>query len=1099
MSTFAPAPQLQAEDDHARQRALDPGVSAIVEAPAGAGKTELLIQRYLRLLAEVEEPERILALTFTRKAAAEMRRRVAAALLLARQPQPSQEPERGRWQLARAALRRDQERGWQLVENPARVRALTFDSFCRSVVERTPWLSRLGSLPAQVDEAKAVVARAARELLAGDLGDSSRAALRTVLDHLDNDWPKTERLVAALLACRDQWMRYLFAGPAGEPGWRAALEAGLAGAIRARLGPLRDAFAAAGLAADLAIVVSTADPPGAAPEDLGAWQRAADLLLTKAGTPRKIAPADAKPVKQQWSALVAALDDRLASALHQVRALPPPRYEDAQWQVLAALIVVLQRAAAQLKTTFAAAGVVDFIEVAQAARAAFGDDENPTDLAYALDGQLVHLLVDEFQDTSVAQHDLLLRLTREWSPGDGRTVFLVGDPKQSIYRFRQAEVALFLRVQAHGLGHLPLAPLRLRRNFRSQPRLIAWVNQAGSAIFPARADEASRAVPFESAVPGGAEAQDPGSVQVHLSPARDDESEASCVFELIAAARRRDPLGKIAVLVRAKSHVAAILARLRAAGVPVRAVDMEKLGARAVVLDLWALTRALAHPADRMAWLALLRAPWCGLSLADLHALVAGAEDGARVWTLLQDPACLARLSAAGRPAVLRLRQILAAALAERERRSWRRAVEGVWIALGGPACLPSAAAYADAQAYLALLETLEAEGAGGDLDELAARLQELDAAPHDSDPAAVQIMTIHKAKGLEFDTVILPGLGRRPQSGRQPLLRWDEVIEDGQPRLLLAPIAAAGGEDKIGKYLASLEHDRDSEEMKRLLYVAVTRAKRELHLLGAVASADRRTLLGALKPVLEAPWAEAEANKADAKTALNAMPPAPEAPLDPQRFSRLAAGWQLPAPPPPVPLNAPLAAVAAAPVTFAWAGGPRRQIGNVLHACLCQMARRPGTLAAAAAIRAALRQEGLAGAALDAAVAQVGQALAAVLADDRGRWILAPHEHEASEQDLAGWTDDGYIHARVDRSFIAEGVRWIIDYKTGVHEGGDIEAFLRSERSRYQDQLERYARLYRAQDERPLRLALFFPLVRRADGRLAFEDWSATPAAAVR
>ena len=94
---------------------------------------------------------------------------------------------------------------------------------------------------------------------------------------------------------------------------------------------------------------------------------------------------------------------------------------------------------------FAARGQVDFTEVAQARAARAGEDDAPTDLALALDYRIRHLLVDEFQDTSISQYELLARLTAGWQPGDGRTLFAVGDPMQSIYRFREAEVGVFLR------------------------------------------------------------------------------------------------------------------------------------------------------------------------------------------------------------------------------------------------------------------------------------------------------------------------------------------------------------------------------------------------------------------------------------------------------------------------------------------------------------------------------------------------------------------------------------------------------------------------------------------------------------------------------
>src|SRR5687767_2482267 len=140
--------------------------------------------------------------------------------------------------------------------------------------------------------------------------------------------------------------------------------------------------------------------------------------------------------------------------------MPEERYTDEQWEVLGAILELLQLAAAQLKLVFAERGETDFTEIAQGAVRALGSPDNPTDLLHALDTRIKHILVDEFQDTSYSQFELLQRLTSGWQQdgemSDGRTLFLVGDPMQSIYRFREAKVALFLQVWESGsLGVIP--------------------------------------------------------------------------------------------------------------------------------------------------------------------------------------------------------------------------------------------------------------------------------------------------------------------------------------------------------------------------------------------------------------------------------------------------------------------------------------------------------------------------------------------------------------------------------------------------------------------------------------------------------------------
>ena len=202
------------------------------------------------------------------------------------------------------------------------------------------------------------------------------------------------------------------------------------------------------------------------PATLPLWRAAAAFALTQSGTVRKsLDKRNGFPTAKDGgsaeakAAATGFLDGltgrpREAAALAEVQRLPVTRYSEPQWQALRSIVVMLGAAASELEFVFAEAGAVDYVAVARAALTALGPDDEPTDLALGLDYRLSHLLVDEFQDTSAAQVALLERLTAGFSPGDGRTVFLVGDPMQSIYRFREADVGLFLRVRDRGLGEL---------------------------------------------------------------------------------------------------------------------------------------------------------------------------------------------------------------------------------------------------------------------------------------------------------------------------------------------------------------------------------------------------------------------------------------------------------------------------------------------------------------------------------------------------------------------------------------------------------------------------------------------------------------------
>ena len=190
--------RLLGEDEAARERALDARRSFLVQAPAGSGKTELLIQRYLALLARVETPEQIVALTFTRKAAGEMRERVAHALRSAKEGREPAEPhERRTYALARAAIEQDARRGWAITEHASRMSMATFDALATELARRAPLAAGLGPHPEYIDDATPLFREAARNVIASAAADD--ASLARLLVHLDNNAPRLANLVAELL------------------------------------------------------------------------------------------------------------------------------------------------------------------------------------------------------------------------------------------------------------------------------------------------------------------------------------------------------------------------------------------------------------------------------------------------------------------------------------------------------------------------------------------------------------------------------------------------------------------------------------------------------------------------------------------------------------------------------------------------------------------------------------------------------------------------------------------------------------------------------------------------------------------------------------
>src|SRR5580704_10437831 len=621
-------------DSAARLRALDVAQSFIVQAPAGSGKTELLIQRYLKLLETVDSPDAIVAITFTRKAAGEMRLRVLEALRKAASPvAPEAEHQRLTWQIARRALDHQRRLKWNLLQNPAQLRIETIDALCAAITRRMPWLSRFGAMPDISEKATDLYREAARNTLRRV--DQPDEALEYLLLHLNNDFAAAERLIMNMLEKRDQWLR-LTGVNLNLDTVRATLEQSLDTLILAELERLRSGFDSE-IATEIVALRELDRFPEARLEDVSVWKTVADFLLTGGGDWRKQVNKNqgfppGHPMKRRAEQLLARLqaEDTLLEALKRFRNLPSPRFSDSQWQAMQAAVSVLTLGVLELQLVFRERGKVDFAELAIRASDALGQVDSPTDLALALGHRIQHILVDEFQDTSYTQFELLEKFTAGWEPGDGRTLFLVGDPMQSIYRFRQADVSLFLKARLEGIGSIRLEPLALSVNFRSRPEIVNWVNQTFAGILPREDDLEAGAVAFSESVVAEGRGYTEDKLCVGTHGFLDERDEAARVVELLNASGG----AKVAILVRARSHLTEIVSLLKRRKIPFQAIEIDQLGERPVIEDLMAVTLALLHPADRVSWLAILRAPWCGLTLEDLHSL-AGSDHHAAMWDLL--------------------------------------------------------------------------------------------------------------------------------------------------------------------------------------------------------------------------------------------------------------------------------------------------------------------------------------------------------------------------------------------------------------------------------------------------------------------------------
>lgn len=1120
-------------DLEARREALDPQRSFIVQAPAGSGKTGLLVYRMLTLLAKVEKPQQVLAITFTRKATAEMRERLLELIQYAERGQVSDDAfEQQGIDLAVTVLAQDKKYNWRLLDTPHQLQILTIDSFCAKLTGNMPWLSRLGDRPRTTDQADVHYAAAIEQLFNELLAPESHIAahLKTVMLELDFNYNKARQLFSSMLAKRDQWLRHLLQGDLAamrdqlEYAWQNVVDAQLSNIHQILPGSTiyELCMLACYAAGNLVEKEGTVSPFEVFKNYVEGdelvvehWHALAHMLLTGSNFRKRVDKrlgfeAKTANTKRVHEVLQEFADDwELLGALTEIKTLPDAAFDDADWQQLLALEKVLKALAALLQLQFRATGECDHSEVTQRANLALQELENPTDLGLRMDAHLQHILVDEFQDTSHGQIELLKKLTLGWADSSElKTLFLVGDPMQSIYRFREADVSLFLQVinnaETNIFPGLSIDALNLTENFRSSKSLVAWFNNTFDSSFPKRNDVLSGAIRYAQA----SCSKDDDELACEYLLSHDRDQEASLLLSSIEQAISELPSNndQVAILVRTRTQLDYLLPKLQSAGISYAGIDIQPLADLQAVIDVLTLCKALCREDDRVAWLSLLRGPWCGLSLADIKQ-VAGRQD-TTVWSQLQQHQTDS-LNEESNKNLNRFMAHMQLAMEQRQQVPLASLTRWAWVGLGGDHTLYDASRD-DIETVLSLISELERGGDLPSMRDLNKALSRLYAQPQSvvSDPEPdnqgpdnqvannqkprVVVSTMHKSKGLQYHTVILPGLSNTPRNADKEVLMWAEAQNQaGESDLLLAPFINQAGDSLHYQYLRHLDAKRSGNETIRLMYVATTRAEKKLVLIArakldattsCVKPPPKSTLLATVWDQLESkfhfPLAEPTLSQESKpiSQALNRLP------SDFIKVYRESISWQV-----TKQLNStPKVPQEGAEIEYQWATEVATGVGIVLHDWLqYSNAKVLNTEVSASLIqrwRAELLNLRVPFKALDYALKRLVKAVKNIQSHSEAHFLFRDYLESNNEFTLSALENSSVNKYRLDRTFVDDaGTRWIVDYKSTVHDNDDVAEFAAEQvRSRHKAQLDKYGFLFSQVDARPIQLAVYFPLLKQ-------------------
>jgi len=978
------------DDQILREKCLEIG-SFIVQAPAGSGKTELLTQRFLKLLSITNTPSEILAVTFTNKAAAEMKNRIIGYLKKTHVPKNDLTKE-----LVDDVLNGLKHRNISLDELISEFNILTIDSLNQKIVNSMPLLSQFGFEFKIESDISPFINDIIKDVIYREQFSEN---IHSLLEILNIEYKALENYLAELMIKREFWI-YDFFNTAEE------------NVINNYLND----------------------------EKNNAKQKTIRKKIDLSNINIENRECIEKLIKNNLIPTYDSIEKE--HVLFKI-------YQDNDLKLIKILTPLLKTLCAELKVYFLNHKTIDFSEISQQALFALYQDNKHTDISHYLSIKYSHLLIDEFQDINNNQLKLFIHLTHNWDTEN--TIFCVGDPMQSIYRFRKSEVSIFLNTIQYGIGNFKLHHIILSINNRSKSQLIDWYNRVFSKIFEKETDLDTGEICYQSC----SSRENSTKGEVNLIPYYSDKefSDIYAEAELVAQQILHSPHKSIAIIARSRTHLKPIVTYIKkhySNKINITAIELEPLGNHQCIQDMLSLTLALNNFCDRIHWVSLLQSPLCGLTIKDLAILF---KDNKEIpWTIINSP-IVNKISTDGQVRLNVFISILKKYLKKIYIDQWHFLIKELWFELKGAETLYKKSDYGLIEEYLKLIRKFESNTINDEL--LIYEIDNKMISNISTENKTVNFLTIHKSKGLEFDHVIIPSLDKSTRISSSPLINFDYFTK--QNKVIFSIKNNHDNTLSLHDYHNLKNRIKDTNELKRLFYVATTRSISQLDLIAYLEPDAAKIKKNTFLELLQEEFLSKQSKYIKSKS-IN---------FDYKSFK-------------PVHYQIPIEHLIATPETnnhnnndfyesdLKKDESPEILIGIFVHKYLELIHQHINVDIDIFIEKIMYQQNLLEFVDTDYLKAEVRFCIDNLHNTNTGTFIKQMYDDDHSEFKVSHYHEGELWNYRIDRTFLKNNERWIIDYKYHKNDNDDLNKTA----LKYQQQLNLYAKFF---NEKKIKKAVYF------------------------